>query len=190
MTNERIEHFVNDLRSTNWIVVTKSEHTVNLASSILSRYPNIPASYLNFLGHIAECTNSRQNVWFLTEADYNADGKDDSVFRWNEWERLSIDASGDDTAAIQEVKNFWDVHIPIMMSTKSDYAYIAISLNPNDFGAVYYGYEPEFEDTKKVCESFDEWLDLFQNIIMGRSSFNYYDDNGSICVRREVIDFV
>lgn len=90
-------------------------------------------------------------VWFLALEDYAgapasaAEAADDG-FAWNAFERLSLDAAaGDpDRAAIRA---FWGRHLPILLSVRGPYAYLAL----RDDGVVVYGEEPEFEETEEVA---------------------------------------
>lgn len=54
-----------------------------------------------------------------------------------------------------EIKEFWNNHLPIIMSVKGDYSYYAISIMS---GSIVQGEEPEFEECEIVADSFEEFL--------------------------------
>ncbi len=49
--------------------------------------------------------------------------------------------------------------MPAVLSVRSGYEYYAIDTD-SPYGAVVYGCEPEFEEAKKVSDSFIEFLEL------------------------------
>ena len=55
---------------------------------------------------------------------------------------------------MENITHFWDTHIPMMSAVHSEYAYLAISLSSEEYGAIVYGYAPEFEESvTKICDS-------------------------------------
>jgi len=101
------------------------------------------------------CINPDETCWFLCGDDFN--GSSDSAYCWNEIESQSIEIAEGYPEWKAEIKEFWDKHLPIMLSVKSGYAYFAVNLFDN-FGAVVYGIEPEYEETEKIANSFDDFL--------------------------------
>jgi len=191
VTRDRLEQFLDTLRRARWNVVTMRDDTLDLNNLLSGRYSRIPDAYLTFLRHVAECSNPAQNAWFLCAADYNADGRDSTTFRWNEWERMSLDAAEGDEELIQNVTQFWDCHLPILSAVHSDYAYLAIALAADEYGSLVYGYGPEFEESaRKVCASFDAFLDLFEGMVAGEVPVTYQDASGVTLIRREFSDFL
>ena len=87
----------------------------------------------------------------------------DSGFRWNEFELMGLEALADDKESCDMIRLFWDSHIPILMSVKDGYQYLCIDLSPENYGKIYYGVEPEFEDSAEfVCDSFNHLLEIHQ----------------------------
>ncbi len=166
-------------------------HVPPATASFRARYPRLPEEYLDFLGHVEVCGDAAQNAWFLCETDYNADGRDDTSFRWNEWERIGLEAAEGDAEMIEDIRRLWNLHLPIMSAVHSDYAYLAISLDPANYGAIVYGYAPEFEATPtRVCGSFDEFLGVFRRYVLGEAAVQYQGAAGELLTRREFWDFM
>ena len=62
------------------------------------------------------------------------------------------------------IRQFWDNHIPILMSVKDGYRYLSIDLSPENYGKIYYGVEPEFEESAEmVCDSFNHLLEMLSS---------------------------
>lgn len=80
---------------------------------------------------------------------------EDDAFSWNSFEQMSLEAAEGDTNLENEVKLFWNAHLPIMMSVGGCYEYYAITLND---GNIVHGSEPEFEESSIVAESFADFL--------------------------------
>jgi hypothetical protein len=191
MTTQALEEFLDTMRRAGWNVVGNKDDTLSLAASLLARYPRIPDAYLTFLRHVAQCSNLTEDAWFLCASDYNADGSDDTTFRWNEWERIGLDALADYQEEIERIKRFWDSHLPIMSAVHSDYAYLAISLAPAEYGAIVYGYGPEFEESaRRVCGSFEEFLDTFGRVATGAAVADGEDGGDGPLAGREYRDFL
>lgn len=159
LTNQRVEDFLALLRNLGWKVALRNEGKLELGDEFNARYPNIPEDYLEFLKRVALCTNSAENVWFLVEGDYN--GTAEAAFAWNEFEMMSLEAAASDENLSEETRRFWREHLPFMLSVHSDYAYLALCVSGDEYGAVVAGYALEFEEPSKVCDSFVEFIDLF-----------------------------
>jgi hypothetical protein len=132
----------------------------DLPVEILKRYKNIPPEYLTFLQQFEQITNREDTAWFNSIEDFCEES--DSDFAWNEFERMSLEALEDDETELRNIRTFWNNHIPIMLSV-TEYQYIAICLDSERYGEIVYGVEPEFEETLKVCDNFNELMDLFEN---------------------------
>src|SRR3954452_11079902 len=147
-----LQAFLESLIQAHWKVRMREGQTLNLKRDFLLRYPAIPAEYMEFLTHIGSCMNNDETVWFLCEDDYNQ--TTDSAFQWNDFEVQSLEAAGTDEHLRSRIKMFWDEHLPIALSVKSKYAFLCIVLSAQDYGAIAYGYEPEYEEVDKLCASF------------------------------------
>jgi hypothetical protein len=71
---------------------------------------------------------------------------------------MSLKAADRDSELIAEVREFWDAHLPFLMSVDDGYSYYAIRTATDGFGQVVAGREPEFEEATAVAESFDRFL--------------------------------
>jgi len=106
----------------------------------------------------------------LSSADYAA--QSDSAFAWNEFELQSKEyADADD---VRNIALFWGAHLPFLMSVKNGYAYVAIGIGDHNSGKVFYGSEPEYEQTLLIAETFSEFKESYINAINGDASFEAY----------------
>ncbi|WP_349854661.1 SMI1/KNR4 family protein [Bacteroides cellulosilyticus] len=133
-----------------------------LSQAFIQRYPNLPADYLAFLQEYTLICNKDETSWFNGIEDFNEEN--DTAFRWNEFEMMGIEEFEDDEDEKEAIRNFWDTHLPIALSVKGGYQYLCIDLSADNFGRIYYGAEPEFEDSAEyVCENLGELFDLMTN---------------------------
>jgi hypothetical protein len=165
--DQQVRRFLEALTKAAWRVEIKDAPKLRLTDSFSSRYPSIPSDLRSFLSEVAMCANSADTAWFLCEADYNQ--ASDSAFRWDEFERMSLEAAGDDQNLASRIALFWRSHIPFLMSVKNGYAFLALSLADPNRGAVVAGREPEFENVGKICGSFEEFMLMFNAHLDGRS---------------------
>ena len=122
-----------------------------------SRYPRIPSDYFTFLNSFSLLMNHSETTWFNSISDFNQTNTE-SDFKWNEFEIMSVDAFEGDREQQQIIKEFWDKHLPIILSVTDGYAFFAIGVAEENFGKVYFGIEPEFEEVELVANSFDEFI--------------------------------
>ena len=149
------------LRNRGFVVQERTEAN-ELSSDFLQRYNTLPTDYLKFLNEFQLITNKDDNAWFNSIEDFN--GESDSGFRWNEFEMMSLEALGDDEEACNEICNFWNIHIPIAIAVEGEYQYLCIDLSTENYGKIYYGLEPEFEDSADLlCNSFNQLLELLSS---------------------------
>ncbi|MFJ6530940.1 hypothetical protein [Microbacterium sp. NPDC091662] len=119
-------------------------------------------------------SNSDETVWFLSRHDYSNVAED--AFAWNECEQLSIQAATTEDEVVA-VSRFWERHVPILLSVRDGYEYLAV----RDDGAVVHGAEPEFEEAVVV---FSQLEDLLKYIIACPTARNgvverlLFDDTG------------
>lgn len=81
--------------------------------------------------------------------------QDEDAFQWNEWELISHDSAEGNTKWKNEIKEFWNNHLPIIMSVKCGYSYYVISMKN---GSIVQGNKLEFEECEVVADSFLELL--------------------------------
>jgi hypothetical protein len=150
-------NLIERLRKKGWIVSERVAQPLRLPPEIAARHPKVPISLADFLGSVSACENASHTEWFLCEADYA--GTSGSAFRWDEWERMSLEAAGDDSRLAAHVRAFWDAYLPFMLSVRDGYAYYAVRTVADGFGRVVMGREPEFENASVMAESFEGFLD-------------------------------
>ena len=68
-----------------------------------------------------------------------------------------MNAAGEYLHQQEVIKQFWDSHLPVMMSVKSGYAYLALE---QETLRVVEGHEPEFEKTSVIAPSMVDFLQL------------------------------
>lgn len=107
-------------------------------------------------------SSSDEAVWFLSRDDYSTGAE--GAFAWNELEQLSIQAATTADEAIA-VSLFWERHLPILLSVRNGYEYLAVRAD----GAVVHGTEPEFEEAVVVLSQFEDLLTYIVERPAGRS---------------------
>lgn len=149
------EKFVKWAKERGWDIQLSSNSSFSLPDDLNDRYPNIPPEYIEFLKQIDSCVAPDDKLWFICLNDY--EGRSNSVYSWDEIEKMSLCAAKGDNDWQEEITGFWDEHIPIILSVRDGYSYYALNVG-SDFGTVVYGYEPEFEEAKNIATSFFEFL--------------------------------
>ncbi len=144
------------LRLRGWTVEERPDYTLRLPQEVAARHPELPTPLCEFLGGLIACEDKSQTAWFLCEGDYC--GTSGAAFRWDEWERMSLVAADGDADVVARVRDFWDSHLPFLLSVRDGYAYYAVRTKGDGFGWVVAGREPEFEETSVVAQSFDQFL--------------------------------
>lgn len=143
----------------NGFVIEPRNTRKQLSDEITRRYKTIPKSYLDFLNQFMVIANRQDNFWFNSIEIFN--NESNQVFKWNDFELQSLEAFEDDKDEQINIKDFWDQNLPIAFSVIGEYQYLAICLNEDNYGEIVYGVEPEFEESEKVCDNFDQLSDLF-----------------------------
>jgi hypothetical protein len=150
--NEQIRDRLLALRQVGWKVALSTTRAP-LPSLIVERYPWVPPEVLDAVAEIHDACSADDKAWILSASDYA--GASGSAFAWNEWERVTLTAAGEDDPWKEEIRVFWDRHFPLLLSVKSGYAYFAIE---RDTSFIVVGEEPEFEATALVADSLAELL--------------------------------
>lgn len=165
------KNFIEILKKNGWeITLREPNEPLSLNETIKRRFKEMPLDYIDFISNIESCLNEDGKVGFWTDIDFS--GKSDSAFKWNEFESMSLEAVGKYPELKKEVIDFWEKHLPIMLSVKADYAYIALEFKDNKFCKVVYGIEPEFEEVTVLCNSFSEFQEMFSQYIIKPKEFN------------------
>ncbi|MFD2555915.1 hypothetical protein [Sphingobacterium tabacisoli] len=132
--------------------IAKTVPTVGLSEQFLNRYPRVPAEYLDFLESFSLLSNKSDTTWFNSIEDFNEEGK--GAFRWDEFERQSMEAVEGDDYLQQQVRYFWDSHVPFILSVEDGYSHFSIGVSEKNWGKIYFGEEPEYEEVEWVADSF------------------------------------
>lgn len=154
------KNFYEWLKQQNWQITLNEENKVKLNKEFTNRYPNINNEYMEFLKYFVEIVSEDEKTWFICSSEYN--NISESAFRWNEFEELSLEAAEDDNEWKEEIRQWWDKKLPIIMSLRDGYSFFAIDLEEN-CGNVVRGEEPEFEEAEVVANDFFEFIDKVIN---------------------------
>ena len=146
--SDPVGELLDSLRERKWRVVT-TDRPMPVPASVVERFGEVPADYAMFLERVATCVSPDETVWFLTSEEFH--GHAASAFKWNDFELQSLEAAAGDSPWMEEVQAFWSKHLPILISVKSGYAYLALKV---DDGTIVHGREPEYEDVELVSDSF------------------------------------
>ncbi|MDR6919627.1 MULTISPECIES: SMI1/KNR4 family protein [Chryseobacterium] len=144
-----------------------------LSEDFLKRYPKIPEDYNIFLKSFLLLTNLSDTTWFNSISDFN-DSHTESEFSWNEFEQQSLAAFEGDETTRNQIISFWNAHLPFILSVKNSYAYFSIGTADNNFGKIYFGEEPEYEETDHVADSFSEFLEALKNKTLEERYLNLF----------------
>lgn len=148
LMDNKEESLINYLKDTNWkIELNKDSYKSTLLSK---RYESIPKTWKNFINKYSLITNENETTWFICFKDFD---DENAEFKYNEFELISLESATDNGK--EKIKEFWSNNIPIIMSVKNGYEYYAINI---ESGKIVYGFEPEFEESEIVAESFEDFI--------------------------------
>lgn len=144
-----------DWAKANHWTVERAKEKQTIPDEVKRRYPEIPTAYADFFSLFQLCSNAADTKWFLTREDFLQ--TDEEAFAWNTFEEMSLEAAEGDEGLVQEIKSYWNVHLPVLLSVEDEYEYYA--LHTGD-GTMVKGYGPEFEDSaEKIADSFRDFLE-------------------------------
>lgn len=127
------------------------EPPLSTEGGVPSALRTAPDTVVGWASSFSQLSNADETVWFLSRHDYSTGSED--AFAWNEFEQLSIQATTTDDEAVA-VARFWERHVPILLSVRDGYEYLAV----RDDGAVVHGTEPEFEEAVVAFSHFEDLL--------------------------------
>ena len=148
-----IKTFGNYMKENGWNIEWNEIKGNYLPETITNRYRNIPKQWLEFISSIKRLVSADETMWFLCAEDFTA--KSNEAFQWNEWELISLGSAEGDAEWQNEISQFWDNHLPIVMSLRGSYSYYAIAIKD---GSIVHGSEPEFEECEIVADSFMDFM--------------------------------
>ena len=79
----------------------------------------------------------------------------DSAFIYDTFETLATESAMDKKQR-ENIVEFWNIHIPFVISLHNGYEYYAVSIKD---GSVVHGCEPNFEDVSKEANSLSDFVD-------------------------------
>lgn len=147
------EEFLTYMKEQGWNIELNKVRKKHLPKVIEENYANAPSPWLDFILDVKSISNSNDTTWFLCSDDFEA--QEEELFRWNEWELISLESAEGDVEWENKIKEFWKSHLPIIMSVIDGYSYYAISIRN---GSIVRGEEPEFEECEIIADSFEKFL--------------------------------
>lgn len=147
---------LNMLRRDGWKIEESTDPMFELPGHLRERYPSLPSDLCDFLAGLESCRDSTETRWFLCKPDFY--GNSGSAFRWNEFELQSLEAAGRDAQERSRIDIFWMTHFPFFLSVAGEYAFFACRLEPEEYGEIVHGREPEYEEATVVAPSFESFL--------------------------------
>jgi hypothetical protein len=156
--------FLSKLTLNGWIVNREPINPMNVEINIeaLDRIKKSPKEFYDFITSFSSCANKEDTIWFMSYQDYIDD--DEIAFPWNEFQNQSIDAANSDDKLLKEITTYWDSHIPFLMSVENGYSYISICISHENYGKIFMGREPEYEESSCIAENFLSFLESFFEI--------------------------
>lgn len=143
-----------ELQAAGWALVM-AEQRREFPDNFKRRYPWAPKDFSDFAVAIALAMSGDEKSWIVTSTEVR--GESGKAFAWNAWEQLSLEAAERDQAWQQRIRSFWDHHLPVVLSLKLGYAFLALEKTSLQ---IVVGEEPEFEETRPLCGSFAELIGL------------------------------
>jgi hypothetical protein len=126
-----------------------------------ARYGSLPDALQAWLASFARCANPEGTAWFVAMADVIRDAAGltpEDAFRHDEFERLSLEAAGDDAPWARAIRDFWQRHFPLWLRVDGDYEYCALVLDGPGRGTVVHAVAPDFEATSTIAASLPDFL--------------------------------
>ena len=153
--------FLLKLSMNDWIVNRESVNPtdVEINPEALDRINKAPKEFLDFILSFTSCANEEDTIWFLSYKDYIDD--EDIAFPWNEFQNQSIDSADSDNELLEEINTYWGSHIPFLMSVEDGYSYISICISHENYGKIFMGREPEYEDSSCIAENLSSFWESF-----------------------------
>lgn len=156
--------FLRKMTNASWFAdrtkIIKADIAIDITAE--KRLAKCPNDFIDFITSFKSFTNGEENVWFLSYADYKTNKLE--VFPWNEFELQSMKASSGESQ--DAIKSFWDTHIPFLLSLKGGYSYIAICVDEENYGKIYQGREPEYENVTLIANSLEAFFDKFSQSLI------------------------
>lgn len=161
MAIKNISAFLECLSQNGWKLKLKDIPSIDFDGEIFKRHPNLPTDFAEFLSIVAYCANSTGNIWFVTGPSHCNDPK--NTIPWNCYEKMSIEAFSkyNQYDELPWIKEFWDAHLPFLISEKYGFAYLAIGTGVGNYGEIVRGREPEFEEAVTIYSSFTEFCEAY-----------------------------
>lgn len=163
--------FIDFLKQKEWNISQLSVNKeIDFNKLANGRLLKVPEDIKNFVQSFEVLANKEDNIWFLSLKDYESNP--DAAFPWNEFEKQSLDSVDDDRQ--NDVVEFWSSHLPIIMTVKNGYQYVAVGIGENNKGEIFYGSEPEYEEAVLIAKSFLEFKEKYLEALNGNPFSDYY----------------
>jgi hypothetical protein len=159
-----VNTFLSNLESDGWIINREviNQANVKIEQDALNKIKGAPKEFLDFILSFTSCANKKDTIWFLSYRDYVND--EEIAFPWNEFENQSLESADSDEELLIDIKTYWASHIPFLMSVQDGYSYISICISQDNYGKIYMGREPEYEDSSCIAENLSVFFQSFFDI--------------------------
>jgi len=151
--NQQFREISDGLKQAGWSVEMRRERAKR-PQIFEERFSWLPDVIVDFACSFDRVIAPKEQAWLITWPQLS--GESDSSFAWNQWELDSLSAAEGDEEWKAEIRGFWDDHLPLLLSVKSGYAFVAIR---KDF-AIVVGEEPEFEETVELAGGLLDFLQM------------------------------
>ena len=132
-----------------WKIIKSTDVFIN--DELLVDKTNVHlAQWLEFISNYKDIVNGSEDKCFITLENSN-----DSEWRQNDFEKMSLEASDGDDEWTAEIKSFWEKRFVIIMSVSGEYEYYAIN---TETGEIEHEYGPEFEESEIVSPTFKDFV--------------------------------
>lgn len=128
-------------------------------------FERLPDDYAGFLHAYRAFGNADATAWFLMLEDYAGDTN--ACFAWDEFEAQSLAAALDEEER-EEIGRFWRRHLPILISLKGGYSFLALDFSEPSDAPVMMGSAPEYEDVALFCPSIEELFSMLSAHLCGQ----------------------
>ena len=157
--DETLDRFLKWAEKSGWKILLGNNSTTKLPTDLIIRY-NIPYEYKIFLEKVKQCITSDDHICFLCIDDY-LDNTEDAC-EWNWFETTYLDKAKDNYELMDEIKIFWDNHLPIIFNIENtdDYKFYAININNKN---IVFGCETIIGKSKIIASNFNEFLEKIIN---------------------------
>jgi hypothetical protein len=153
-----------DMAGDSWIRTPAKAVDTNALTAALRRYHLRPdGDVWSWITGFERLITRDEQQWFLSHRDFTNQSEEDA-FRWDEFEQMSLDAAGDDSAWKKSITGFWERHLPLYLDVRSGYRALVVRVSNGVGVGIFESVEPEFEEVTPFATSLVE----MQRLVFGQ----------------------